>query len=56
MLKDVFIRKGKKIIITQIVIIAAVVIAGQAVGWLSNQINNTANQYATNYNTIKLNK
>lgn len=50
------IKHWKKILITQIVIIASVVIAMQSVVWLSNQINSTANQYATNYSTIKLNK
>ena len=43
------IRHARKIIITQVLIIAALIIAMQSVVWLSNLINSVANQYATEY-------
>jgi len=47
---------GKRIIITQIVIIASLVLAINSIVWLSDAINKTANNYATTQYTVVFTK
>lgn len=50
------IKNGRKIICTQLVIIALVVLAQASVEPLANKINEVANQFSTDYYQPKLTK